>query len=480
MSKSSRPTTLVIGMTAGSLVPYKTAAGTKAPVLGDKQREIVTCCLREPGNFIVDGDAGTGKTTVGVYLATTTVEGWSERCVCITVGSLLGGTSLATIRASKTFGSALSAFKLDPTDIQRIVIEEAWMMPAPLMDTLDTWMQTARGDLHHPFGGIPQIVLIGDWLIARSHLVTHPTILKAKVSARLVLKRFTLTQQMRFDDADEDDYDALLKTYKRATAFDVDNTTFKFSQDAADFQDRVLYGSQRRTRASIITVGLRSSNTCAAQWKIHDKCYKAPEFEVYTFGPTGMLPNNDPRTTDGCFPVAVGCPIRFIRDVYDDPETSKKILVHKGELGTVVSFRESRATIYTPKKGTSAVVVSLWRPTGPVEVELVPPFLSMVRDAVKVARNDPDGAAAAPKRHRKLVAALSWPFITAWSLNIIDIRGLDVCCRIMIDANPRITDPIGMSLLYTAMTRTRTFLNIKSTTSSASLYRPDVEEETTV
>jgi hypothetical protein len=466
-----KPGTLVVAMTPGILVPYKTAAKAPPFELVSGQQAIVkryAPCDHAVGHCTIEGSAGTGKTATAVALATTRVPGVSERCVCVTVTELLGGTSAATFRPSRA--PKLGSFTGCPTDIRRIVFEEAWMIPGVVFDTISEWLSVARGERHHPFGGVPQIVLVGDWLLGHRQLVDDPLI-GSGVYKTLRPTRHTLDLQMRFNAVEEDDYAALLALFHDAVTGDSD--TRRLPSPLDEFQDRVLYGTHKKTRVDTITVGPYTSSSRAAQWKLCDERGYPSRFPVCAFGPAGIIAGSDVRKAEGCFPVAEGCPIRFTRDVTQDDA----VVAYRGEIGILVEVQGhpsefSLGRPILPKRGV-VVVVTLPCRHPEVGIKLRAPFLvaAAIEHASKKARNDPDGDMTARAAQQQVPSA-TWPFCTAWSLSVNDARGLTLPCKVTVDATPRLTDVRGMSLFYTGMTRVPTFLALKSNATSYTLTRP--------
>lgn len=119
-------------------------------------------------NIYLTGDAGTGKSTFLKYL----VENTKKKIV------VLAPTGVAALNVG---GQTIhSFFRLPPTFIQEsdirrvshanrsllkaldtVIIDEASMLRADLMDAVDYALRLNRDNMHIPFGGV-QIVLVGD------------------------------------------------------------------------------------------------------------------------------------------------------------------------------------------------------------------------------------------------------------------------------------------------------------------------------
>jgi len=119
-------------------------------------------------NIYLTGDAGTGKTTFLKYL----LQNTKKKMV------VLAPTGVAALNAG---GQTIhSFFCLPPTFIQKsdvkrmshersslvkaldaIVIDEASMLRADLMDAVDYALRLNRGEMNVPFGGV-QLILVGD------------------------------------------------------------------------------------------------------------------------------------------------------------------------------------------------------------------------------------------------------------------------------------------------------------------------------
>ena len=105
---------------------------------------------------IITGIAGTGKTEVAKHLAASPKCG-TQISTALTLHQVMGGNSLGMLRPSKTLW--LNGIPADSVD--RLILEEAWMFDSAVITELDNWFQQARGNHKYPFGGIPQILLVG-------------------------------------------------------------------------------------------------------------------------------------------------------------------------------------------------------------------------------------------------------------------------------------------------------------------------------
>lgn len=136
------------------------------PPLSEGQEEILRRIARG-GNFFIQGQAGTGKSTLVAYLR--------ERCPNCAVGSPTGVAARniggKTLHSLFNFDPKINFYDIDHLDlpdcpqtllkaIDLLIIDEVSMVRPDFLDVIDYYAKKSRNS-KAPFGGL-QVVLIGD------------------------------------------------------------------------------------------------------------------------------------------------------------------------------------------------------------------------------------------------------------------------------------------------------------------------------
>lgn len=471
---ATQDATIVLAMTKGVLVPYR-----QPPVhthFGAEQQKVIARfgpIVDGANHGIINGVAGTGKTAVVKHIVTTPV-GNTPICVPLTVHQCMGGTSVAQLRPS----GKLYLGGVNPTKVRRLVLEDAWMFSAEIVSTLDAWFRVATGNPKYPFGGIPQILLVGDWMGAK-HLVDNHAVLSPSI-INLNWDTHKMTHAFRWDATDQDDFDALVSIFHAAAMTIQPSST---PRHLVEFLDRHLSGSINNKHADHIALSIGKGDH-KAQWEAYDKRkYK----KNHVFVPRGMLSAADPRVVQHAFPVVFNMPIRFTSDILD-AANENKVIVPVGEIALLTALRRDNGADVPPSvnPGIKGLIITIKRITMPgrpvLELPPTPHMVSSVEErAAKRARNDPDDGSSSKSKsnHAKLVTPSKWGFVPAWSLRIGDARNQTLHTRLSVDVYPlRFTDPKAMMWFYTAVTRGRLCTQIRVNTTFYKLESaPRVKED---
>jgi hypothetical protein len=165
------------------------------PPLNAKQQEALAAIKSNPGsNFMIQGDAGTGKSFFAKNLST------GYKTTALTYHQFMGIDQFDT-----SAGKRLKAVVKDPSilrDLKRIVFEEIGMAVSDNVCLLDEVLRKAYNNHPAPFAGI-QIITIGDYLqmppVGNDSLETTP------LWHALNLVTIEFTEQMRLSTELDDD-----------------------------------------------------------------------------------------------------------------------------------------------------------------------------------------------------------------------------------------------------------------------------------
>lgn len=481
--------TVVLGPTKGVLVPYKVPTTIKH--FSACQQKVIAAYgkIVDGGpHGIITGVAGTGKTEVARHLATNPACG-TQIHTALTLNQAMGGNSVGMLRPSKE----LWLDGIAATQVDRLILENAWMIDADVVTELDRWFRQARGNLMCPFGGIPQILLVGDWMSAE-HLVDNH-VKKSPAIRGLVLNTIKLEKILRWDPVDQDDFTDTLSMLHSAGNGVVPGV---IPGHIEGFIDHYLNGFIPNTKVGHIALSLGKGDL-KSQWEAFDKRkYKKEEdaagggpkrdLTLY-FGPRGMLSSADPRKIEHAFPVVRGMPIRFVTNVVD-PNNTSIVVVPEGEVAILKAVSKdedddyhSSGIVHPGIKGLVLTIKRITIPGNPI-LKLPPtPHLvpAIMEQAAKRARNDPDGGSGAGSRkrsHTKFVCASKWGFVPAWSMRISNAQNLTLHTHLSVNVYPlRFTDPKSMMLCYTALSRARMCTQVRFRTTVAKMRQTEEPED---
>lgn len=459
---------LVVAISPGILSPYIL---NKSVTVAKENKPVYKEFASNPHKTVVlEGNAGTGKTTTALAIA----KLHHREICCATVKQLLGGDTPSMFRKGPGlfYGERKDRSRVDPTDIECVVFEEAWMFTTEIIEELHQRLCHDRHDVFNPFGGINHVVFVGGW-----HDYTHCFDTETFKKLGYKPSSFECTNTLRFDRTEYDDYSAVLDVFMKAVHTHNDSVA-GLSGNSIEFMNRILCRSFPNTLVDCIHLAYTGQNALSCQWKIYNtKKYKASAIIV----PAGSITHGSPELIPCAFPVCKNMPIRFTQNVVN---SNNDIIVPKGTIATLkdgIEWTESSTTIIPANKRDIVLKISYVNLTGTeVDVSLPPtPFLSnnIEEHFSKRARGEIDADVAVPRKRIDLVPSSTWPFVPAWSLNIADTYNQTLSSRIYVHFFPIISNPKTMSLLYTAMTRSQICLRVRLATSVDSLYRQPPKEE---
>lgn len=141
--------------------------GARSPLIITQEYKDIFTAFEQGGCLFITGKAGSGKSRLIEYLRQQT----ARRVVVLAPTGLAAiNISGQTIHSFFTFPprllttQVLASLRIDPAvvrQIDAIIIDEASMVRADVLDAIDTVLRRLRQRPHEPFGGV-QIVLVGD------------------------------------------------------------------------------------------------------------------------------------------------------------------------------------------------------------------------------------------------------------------------------------------------------------------------------
>lgn len=453
------PVTLVLAATHGILVPYH-----HSPVpyteLTEEQRKIVDefKSTKRDQHGVIHGTAGTGKTTAIVHLCKQNVK-------TLTIKRCMGGDSIGLVRSS----NALFLDGIKASNIARLVLENAWMIDVDMITKIHEWFCLARGNMEYPFGGIPQVLFVGDWLSTRK----HGRFFKSSFCKQMTCKHVTLETTLRWNPVDQDEFHVLVQRLRQLID---DKTQSGLPEYTAQFIEHIMMRPMPHTTKGAIQL-TTGSDAMSAQWKAYDTNKYTADF---TFVPRVTIAGADPRNTEGAFPVVIGMPIVFIYDVVN-PDNTSQIVIPKGEVARLhsVKHEDDSPVPHRPSPRTKNILITIKRISVPgnplIQLPATPYLIREVKQpAAKRARRD---------NVPKFVPSSRWCFQPAWILKIQKTYNLTLDTHLFIHVHPLEHDNyIQLRLLYTALTRGCLCTQIRTKQNLCELFYekpqgPPVQEE---